>query len=563
MQRNLTTRSRTTFLLALVCVAASSGVVIAQGPPPPPPPLGPPPPPPPGNPQTPEKILLGKALFWDEQLSSTKVTACATCHIPEQGGADPRSVPQTTMTAGPNGIFGDADDVRGSLGVPKSQANGLYLSDAIYGLHTQVTGRKTQSVVNAAYNPVQFWDGRALGAFTDPVTNTVVFPNGASLESQALGPVVSGVEMAHDGRTIPDLVARVVASRPLALSPQLSADLVPFVANQTYDDLFTLAFGSPGITGVRIAEAIAAYERTQFSNQAPWDSFLGGNAAALTPQETQGFQIFGNPANGCAVCHAGSLLTNHSFQYIGVRPQGEDVGRMGVTGNLGDQGKMKVPSLRNVELRGSYFHNGRFTTLEEVVAFYNRGGDFNGPNKNPLIHGLGLAPGQQAALVAFLRRPLTDDRVRNAQPPFDHPALYSSSNRVPAQFGNATAGTGGFDPEMIAIEPALVGNPSFVFGVQHGLGDAQAVLAIDTDSTGGTPFGGATRYVALSPNLVIVRAGHMNGVGAGAGWRSVTLSIPNDAGLIGQTRFAQWFVLDLGAGHRFAASKAVQYTFFP
>ncbi|MBK7877725.1 MAG: hypothetical protein IPJ77_18730 [Planctomycetes bacterium] len=558
MQRTLLV-FRPPFAPLLLLSAALGGNAFAQGAPPP---LGPPPPPPPGNPTTLDKVRLGKTLFWDEQLSSTKTTACATCHIPESGGSDPRTGSPGNVNPGPNGLFGDADDIGGSKGVSKSLANGLYDADAIFGLHMQVTGRNSPSAINAAYNPLQFWDGRATGTFTDPVTNAVIFPNGASLESQALGPVVSGVEMAHTGRTIPELVSRVSASQPLALSPQLSADLVPFVAGRTYADLFDLAFGTPDITGVRIGEAIAAYERTLFSNQAPIDSFLGGNTAALTQLETQGFQLFGAPITGCAVCHAGSLFTNQSFQYIGVRPQAEDIGRMGVTGNIGDQGKMKVPSLRNVELRPRKFHNGRFSTLAEVVAFYNRGGDFNGPNKNPLIRPLGLSPQQQNALVAFLGRPLTDPRVATATAPFDHPQLYMSSTRAPQVFGNATAGSGGFEPEVIALEPPLVGNPSFTLGVQSGLGDAQVVLAVDTDSTAGTPFGGATRYVALSPNLQIVRAGRMIGTGNGAGWKSVSLTIPNDSGLVGQTRFAQWFVLDLGAGHRFAATKAVQYTFF-
>lgn len=559
MQRTMQFRSHTKLFLTLACIAASSGAVIAQGPPPP---LGPPPPPPLGNPTTPNKVLLGKTLFWDEQLSSTKTVACATCHIPEAGGADPRTSSPASMHPGPNGILGDADDIGGSMGVPRSLASGLYSSDPFFGLHVQVTGRKSQSVVNSAYNPNQFWDGRAPGTFVDPVTQAVIHPNGASLESQALGPVVSSVEMAHDGRSIQEFVARVAASRPLALSPQLSADLVPFVANRSYPDLFALAFGTPDVTGVRIAQAIAAYERTQFSNQTPFDSFLAGNPGALTPLENQGRQIFNSPQANCLVCHGGNLLTNQTFQYIGVRPQAEDIGRMAVTGNIQDQGRMRVPSLRNVELRGSYFHNGRFTTLEEVVAFYNRGGDFGGPNKNPAIQPLGLTLQQQQALVAFLRRPLTDPRVANAQPPFDHPQLYATSTRVPQPMGNPTAGSGGFEPEIIALEPPLVGNPSFTLGVQGGLGDAQVVLAIDTDSTAGTPFGGATRYVALSPNLVVVRAGRTNGTGPGAGWRSVNLAIPNDPGLIGQTRYAQWFVLDLGAGHRFAATRAVAYTFF-
>ena len=91
--------------LALIFVASTAAGAFAQGPPPP---LGPPPPPPPANPQTPEKISLGGLLYWDEQLSSTKTVACATCHIPEKGGSDPRSVfaAPNNVNPGPDGLFG-------------------------------------------------------------------------------------------------------------------------------------------------------------------------------------------------------------------------------------------------------------------------------------------------------------------------------------------------------------------------------------------------------------------------------------------------------------------------
>src|SRR4029079_11777880 len=112
-------------------------------------------------------------------------------------------------------------------------------------------------------------------------------------------------------------------------------------------------------------------------------------------------------------------FTNDTFQYIGVRPQADDLGRFNVTNNPGDRGRMKVPSLRNVELRAPYFHNGEMATLEEVVDFYDRGGDFDAPNKNPAIAPIGLSSTQKAALVAFLRRPLTDPRITAGTAPFD------------------------------------------------------------------------------------------------------------------------------------------------
>lgn len=522
--------------------------------------LQPPPPPPPGNPTTPNKALLGKALFWDEQLSSTKTVACATCHIPETGGGDPRSL-QTNAAAihpGPNGVFGDADDVVGSPGVPRSVPEGFYEFHPSFSLGVQVTPRQAPSTINAAYNPVQFWDGRATGAFTDPLTGVQVFPAGASLESQALGPIVSDVEMASLGRSQTDVAARVAASKPLALSPQLSADLVPFVANQTYPQLFQLVFGTPDVTPVRIAEAIAAYERTQFSNQAPIDT------NTLTTLENQGRAIFNGPQASCSVCHAGPLLTNQSFQYIGVRPPGDDLGRFNVTLNPADNGRFKVPSLRNVELRPPYFHDGSAATLADVVAFYNRGGDFNAPNKNPLIRPLGLTAQQQQALVAFLGRALTDPRVPLAQAPFDHPQLFSSSTRVPQPFGTPTAGAGGFEPRIVAIEPPIVGNPSFTIGLQGATGGRTAVLAIDTSANfAGRRFRGATSFLTLSSNVLFVRAGTTEGLGDGAGWTSKVLSVPLDPGLIGTKRFAQWFVADTGSANGlFAASDAVEYTFF-
>ncbi len=568
-----TPRSRSSFdslsrhLRLGAAVIAIGATVIAQGPPPPPPPPPPPlqpPPVPPGNPITPNKTLLGKALFWDEQLSATGTVACGTCHIPASGGADPRATPANAASTnpGPDQLFGTPDDISASPGVINNNDATNYVQHALFGLKLQTTGRKAPSMINAAYSPLLFWDGRASGTFVDPQTNQVVLPNGGALESQSVAPPMSDVEMGSIGRTWDAITARLAASRPLALSPALTPDLASFVANRSYPELFTLAFGTPEITSARIALSIATYQRTLFSNQAPIDQ-LQANPGALTPLENQGRGIFGSPQTNCVICHAGPRLTNETFQYIGVRPQDDDLGRFNVTGLNGDRGRMRVPSLRNVELRSSFFHNGRFTTLEQVVDFYDRGGDFNGPNKNPLIHPLGLTVQQKQALVAFLRRPLTDPRVAAQTAPFDHPALYAGSARQPVQFGAGTPGAGGFIPSLIAIEPPSIGNPSFTLGLEHGLGGAQGVLLLDTASNPfGVPFQGTPVFVAMSSNLIVLRTGHVRSTGAGNGWDSFSVALPSDPGLIGTSLFGQWLLLDSSSGGRFSATPGFQITLF-
>jgi hypothetical protein len=103
---------------------------------------------------------------------------------------------------------------------------------------------------------------------------------------------------------------------------------------------------------------------------------------------------------------------------IGVRPTAEDTGDVVVAG----MGRFKVPTLRNIDLLGPYFHNGGQATLRQVVEFYNRGGDFPDHNTDSQIRPLGLTDAQKHSLVAFLLS-LTDDRVRYEQAPFDHPEL--------------------------------------------------------------------------------------------------------------------------------------------
>jgi cytochrome c peroxidase len=549
----------TTFALALslFCGPLLASPSTAQGGPPQPPP------PPPSNPITPAKTLLGKALFWDEQLSSGGTSACATCHIPSAGGQDPRSAGNpASRHPGFDGLLGTPDDIAGSIGVMESAADGSYLSNTDFGLQRQVTGRQAPTMINAAFfNGALFWDGRASGRFEDPITGQVIDPFGAALESQAAAPPSSSVEMGHVGVDWLDIAQRVALFSPLDLAEIQPGDLADFVAGHDYPELFNLAFGSPAVTPVRIIQAIATYERSLISLESPFDAFLGGNPGALTPQQQAGLAIFNGPGR-CVACHGGPVNSDGLFHYIGVRPTIEDEGRFNVTGNPADRGSMKTPSLRNVELSGPYFHNGAFATLNDVVNFYDRGGDFNAPNKDPRIAPIGLSPGQRNALVAFLRA-LTDERVRNETAPFDRPTLYMESNNRPVPYGTGTPGTNGFVPRLVALEPPRIGNDNMTIGVEHGFGGHQAILALSpSQDFGGTVFQGATLHIGLTGGVQLHRIPHLNGSTPGTGFSSVNIEVPLDPVLIGTSVFAQWFVLDLGAPVRFSATDAVEITFY-
>src|SRR6266403_1331683 len=476
------------------------------------PPLNPPPQPG-GNLVTATKAYLGKTLFWDEQLSSTRTVACGTCHFASNGGSDARAIVNSTRSrnAGADGVFGTADDVFASPGVISNNSDGTYSLSPVYGFHEQVTGRKSRSYIDAGFSPVLFWDGRASGTFTDPIGGAVVLPIGGALESQVLGPPVSATEMANASRTWVDVASRVANSSPLALSPSVPVGLRDWIGARRYPELFQEAFGTSDVTPVRIAEAIATFERTLYPDQTPFDLSVQ-QITPLGAAEIRGQGIFNT--RGCNVCHAGTLFSDNAFHNIGVRPQTEDTGRFQVTGNANNIGEFRTPSLRNAGLRSNYFHDGHFATLDEVVDFYNRGGDFDAPNINhALIRPLGLSPQQKSDLLAFLRGALTDPRVAAGTSPFDRPTLYSESTRVPQVAGAGTQGSGGSIPQVTANEPPLAGNPSFAVGVSNALGGATAVLVIDSSDPGTGPTIPATASFA---RLTL----QLSGTGAGQGFGS-------------------------------------------
>jgi cytochrome c peroxidase len=531
------------YLAAVILFATlASPLAHAQGGPPPLPPLGPPPIPT-ENPQTAAKIALGQTLFWDEQLSITGTVACGTCHMPRAGGNEPRTAQANPASVHPGAdqLFGSADDIVGSIGVPVHDATGLYQSSLLFGMAPQVGTRQSQSAINSAYPPNLFWDGRAGGTFLDPETQATLIAVGGALENQALGPVVNSIEMAHSGRTLADVAARVASVRPLRLSPGIPSALHSWIANRSYPELFAEVFGGAEISSARIALAIASYQRSLIANQTPHDLQTAGQPA-MTQPELAGRQAFLQA--GCARCHGGSLLSDNNFHYIGVRPQAADPGRFGVTGANPDRGRMRTPPLRNVELSPPYMADGRLRTLEEVVDFYNRGGDFTAANKDPRIIPLGLTPQQRAAIVTFLRRPLTDPRAQNETGPFERPMLLSESPFAPQPVSAGTPGQGGAIPRLIANEAPVAGTSEFTVGVDNGraFAPARALLSLTDPSD--------ISAAVLQQYDVELDA---------EGSASLHLELPNGASLEGQTLYLRVFVEDADAISGWSSSNSVSF----
>jgi hypothetical protein len=332
------------------------------------------------------------------------------------------------------------------------------------------------------------------------------------------------------------------------------AGLKAWVDGRTYPELFAEAFGTGDVTPSRIAMAIATFERTLYSDRTPFDASAQG-ISQLSAAEARGQAVF-NGAGRCDTCHTGTLFSDNQFHNIGLRPQSQDPGRFAVTNNANNLGELRTPSLRNVGLRSPYFHTGQFSTLEEVVDFYNRGGDFDAPNiDRNRVRPLGLSAQQRSDLVAFLRNALTDPRVAAGQAPFERPMLYTESDRVPQLTGTGAPGSGGIVPQVVAVEPPLAGNPAFTVAVSNALGGAQAVLVIDGTDPGAGPNIPATGSFARVEML-------LSGSGAGSGVGSISLQIPDSAAFVGRTFYGRWYVTDSGASGGVAVTPAFKFTVF-
>jgi cytochrome c peroxidase len=258
------------------------------------------------NPTTPAKVELGKMLFFDPRLSSIGTVSCFTCHNVMEGGDDHR----------PTSI----------------------------GVHGQLGGRNAPTVWNAAFQSVQFWDGRA-----------------PSLEEQAKGPIVNPLEMG---------MPRI----------ELAVDRIQHIPG--YQPYFDRAFGNKAPIGAdTIAKAIAAYERTLITPNSAYDRFVKGEKAALTAQQQRGLQTFAD--TGCATCHSGPNFSGPSLPdgtgffmkfpvhennpYVAQYRLLYDGGKAVQSGKLEDQNVWRVPTLRNLVYTAPYFHNGLVKSLPEAV----------------------------------------------------------------------------------------------------------------------------------------------------------------------------------------------------
>ncbi len=291
------------------------------------------------NMMTVDGILLGRKLFFDSILSGDSTMSCASCHLQQ-------------------GNFTD----------------NLAVSSGIDGFEGR---RSSMALLNIGfdYNGL-FWDGRA-----------------ATLEEQALLPVEDPVEM-H--ATWPEVVERLMN-------------------HKDYPTDFRKAFGIQNTSEINkdyAAFAIAQFERTLVSSgNSRFDRFLRGEIF-LTDSEFNGYDMFFDaspdfPDAECAHCHSAPLFTSNRYFNNGLDdvPSLEDFddsGRGEVTGVLFDNGKFRVPTLRNIEFSAPYMHDGRFETLEEVVEHYNSGGS-RVANTDPLIRPLGLSESQKKDLIAFIR----------------------------------------------------------------------------------------------------------------------------------------------------------------
>jgi cytochrome c peroxidase len=318
---------------------------------------------------TKEKIALGRKLFMDRRLSHNNTISCAMCHVPEQGF--------TTNE----------------------------LATAV-GIEGRSHRRNSPTIYNVGYYTKLFHDGREV-----------------TLENQVIGPMLAFNEMGN---------------------PSVGYVLEKIRNINDYDGLFEKAFGG-GVTLERLTQAIASYERTFVSGNSRFDQWrYGGNSKALDSKEIMGFSIFTGKGN-CVACHIitdkVAIFTDQSFHNTGIGwarnnkvfnkvyedktfpvelapgivvqvandqvdsasevPE-NDVGRFEITEDPKDRWGYKTPSLRNVQLTAPYMHDGSKSSLEDVVNFYNKGGDDN-PLKDPLLRPLGLSEIEKSALVSFLK----------------------------------------------------------------------------------------------------------------------------------------------------------------
>jgi cytochrome c peroxidase len=284
------------------------------------------------NKLTPARIALGKLLYFDKRLSKNNKISCATCHSPTRGWSD---------------------------ALPTSKA---------IGFEGREGPRNSPTILNAAYQKTQFWDGRA-----------------KSLEQQVLGPIQTNVEM----------------NMPLK-------ELIPKLHRiKGYYPLFDKAYPGKGITKDTLAKAIASFERTVVSTDSPFDKYAKGDKNAISAQAKRGFSLFKGKAH-CTYCHDGFNFSDGSFQNIGLNDgklHGKELGRYYLKRRAVLYGAFKTPTLRNVTKSYPYFHDGSVKTLQEATVICSQGGRYehNVKNRSSAMRNRHLTKKEINQIVAFMK----------------------------------------------------------------------------------------------------------------------------------------------------------------
>jgi len=311
------------------------------------------------NPLTRAKIELGRQLYFDTRLSADGTVSCASCHAVEEGWARHTQV-----------------------GV---------------GIKGQTGGRNSPVSYNRILSDVQFWDGRA-----------------ESLEAQAKGPIANPIEMGNSHEKAVATIAGV----------------------EGYRLEFDAVFGKPGVTIDNVAKAIASFERSVVTGPSPFDYYDAllpfskltkedfedmkkddkptyaryqkllalAKEHPMSESAVRGRDLFFSMRVNCAACHVGANLTDEKYHNLGVGMDKlqPDLGRYAQTKNEKDKGAFKTPTIRNVAQTGPYMHDGSQKTLEEVVAWYDKGGHPN-PHLDEKVKPLKLTKQEQKDLVEFLK----------------------------------------------------------------------------------------------------------------------------------------------------------------
>ena len=239
------------------------------------------------------------------------------------------------------------------------------------GVENRVGVRNAPSLINLAYDEFFFRDGGV-----------------TSLETQAMSPILNVNEMAHGIHEAADRLAQ----------------------DDSYQQLAQAAYGRE-MSAYVVVRALAAFQRTLISGHSRFDAyFYEDDVSIFSESEKNGKAIFFGKGN-CSNCHQGFNLTNFGFENNGLYEVYEDKGRSRITLLIEDEGKFKVPTLRNVEKTAPYMHDGSLATLEAVVEHYNSGGK-NHINQSEFVKPLGLTEQEKVDLVNFLRT-LTDDEFLN------------------------------------------------------------------------------------------------------------------------------------------------------